>query len=445
MKQKLALVLALVGLATAAFSQTGDSKYSGSKKGSLVGIHFNLSDYNAPSGIKDPLTGRVYQKIKDMNKGFSLSYWKGLNSRIDFSGKVNVLFKEFGAATSQTGSRSAGIELEPMVHLRPYGDNSLIAPFLSVGVGAGYYYEDFGAYVPAGLGFQVNFKSNSYIIVQALYRWTLTDDVYPDNLFYSFGVAQNIGKEKAAPVEIPIPIVEPPKDRDGDGVLDVDDKCPDTPGVAALQGCPDRDGDGIADADDKCPDVKGLARYQGCPIPDTDKDGINDEEDKCPTVPGVARYQGCPIPDTDGDGVNDEEDKCINEAGPASNFGCPVIKEEVIQRVNAAAKNIFFATGSSKLLPKSFKSLDDVVKALKDNPTYNVSIDGYTDNTGTVEKNQILSEQRAGSVKTYLVSKGVSESSVTSTGHGIDNPVADNKTAAGRARNRRTEMTVRNF
>jgi len=84
--------------------------------------------------------------------------------------------------------------------------------------------------------------------------------------------------------------------------------------LASLKGCPDRDGDGIADIDDKCPDVKGLARYQGCPIPDTDKDGINDEEDKCPTVPGVARYQGCPIPDTDGDGVNDEEDKCINEA-----------------------------------------------------------------------------------------------------------------------------------
>ena len=62
--------------------------------------------------------------------------------------------------------------------------------------------------------------------------------------------------------------------------------------LASLQGCPDRDGDGITDAEDKCPDVPGLARYQGCPIPDTDKDGINDEVDKCPTVPGVSPLPG---------------------------------------------------------------------------------------------------------------------------------------------------------
>jgi hypothetical protein len=123
-----------------------------------------------------------------------------------------------------------------------------------------------------------------------------------------------------------------------------------------LPGCPDRDGDGIADGDDKCPDVAGLARYQGCPVPDTDKDGINDEADKCPTVPGLARYQGCPIPDTDGDGVNDEEDKCINEKGRL-NFGCPVIDEKTIERVNRAAQNVF-ATGSHKL-PLNHSLLND--------------------------------------------------------------------------------------
>ena len=153
--------------------------------------------------------------------------------------------------------------------------------------------------------------------------------------------------------------------------------------LAALHGCPDRDGDGIADKDDKCPDVAGLAKYQGCPIPDTDKDGINDEEDKCPNVPGVARYQGCPIPDTDKDGVNDEEDKCPNEAGPASNFGCPVIDVVVVEKVNKAAKNIFFATGSAKLLAKSYGSLKDVAQILKDNPSYKINIDGYTDITGS--------------------------------------------------------------
>jgi len=228
-------------------------------------------------------------------------------------------------------------------------------------------------------------------------------------------------------------------------VLDVDDKCPDVKGLASLQGCPDRDGDGIADGDDKCPDVAGLARYQGCPIPDTDKDGINDEQDKCPTVPGVARYQGCPIPDTDGDGVNDEEDKCINEKGPASNYGCPVIDEKIVERVNKAAQNVFFATGSAKLLAKSFPKLNDVVTILKENPSYKVNIDGHTDDVGKDENNQTLSENRAASVKAYLAGKGIEESRLTSTGYGETKPVADNKTAAGRAKNRRVEMTVSNY
>ena len=260
------------------------------------------------------------------------------------------------------------------------------------------------------------------------------------------GIALKAGvgrKLVAAPAPVmPVVVV---LDRDGDGVLDAVDRCPDTAGPASLQGCPDRDGDGIADIDDKCPDVFGTARYQGCPIPDTDKDGINDELDKCPTVPGLARYQGCPIPDTDGDGVNDEEDKCINEKGPASNFGCPVISEEIIKRVKIAAQNIFFETAKSRLLPKSFPKLNDVVSILKDNPSFKVQIDGHTDSQGSDEYNHTLSHDRAASVTAYLVSKGIDESRLSFTGYGESKPVADNKTAAGRAQNRRVEMTLRNY
>ncbi|HVZ95587.1 MAG TPA: OmpA family protein, partial [Chitinophagaceae bacterium] len=180
-----------------------------------------------------------------------------------------------------------------------------------------------------------------------------------------------------------------------------------------------------------------MARYQGCPIPDTDKDGINDEEDKCPTVPGLARYQGCPIPDTDGDGVNDEEDKCPNLPGVKENQGCPLIKEEVKKRVDYAAQNILFVTGSYKLAPKSLKGLDEVVKILNDNPEMKLAIDGHTDNVGKEDRNQTLSENRANAVKQYFVSKGIAESRITAAGHGATMPIADNKTAAGRQKNRR--------
>ena len=240
----------------------------------------------------------------------------------------------------------------------------------------------------------------------------------------------------------PAPIVT---DRDGDGVMDADDKCPDTPGSASLMGCPDRDGDGIADADDKCPDAAGTAKYQGCPVPDTDGDGVNDEMDKCPSVAGVAKYDGCPIPDTDGDGVNDEVDRCPTRAGDAANQGCPVIAKEVIEKVNYAAKNVFFATGSYKLMPKSFSSLDAVVALLKADESLMIDIEGHTDAQGSDESNQVLSDNRAGAVKTYLVSKGIAETRLKSAGFGETKPVADNTSAAGRAKNRRTEMIVRNY
>lgn len=444
MKHKLKLLAAFAILCSSSFAQ---KSMLPAKKGQLVGVHFNLADFKAPTGIKDPISGRVYSTVREMNKGISVSYWKGLTDKIDFSAKANVMFRDYASIyRGVTGKPEVGIELEPTINIRPFTDAARIAPFLTAGIGGGMYNDKFGAYVPAGVGLQFNMNSLTYLFLQAQYKFTLTDKILGDNLFYSFGLAQNIGKEK--PIVLPPPpppVVEAPKDRDGDGVIDAEDKCPDVKGLASLQGCPDKDGDGITDADDKCPDVKGLVKYNGCPIPDTDKDGVNDEADKCPTVAGVARYQGCPIPDADNDGVNDEEDKCPNEAGPASNYGCPVIAQAVVDKINYAAKNILFATGSSKLLPASYKSLNEVAKIMAADKSLKLDIDGFTDNTGTAEKNQSLSESRANSVKAYLVSKGVDESTMTATGHGQENPIADNKTAAGRTKNRRVEMKARNY
>jgi outer membrane protein OmpA-like peptidoglycan-associated protein len=435
MKQKLTFLFALAIFCTSVFAQ---QKWTASKKESLIGIHFNMADFNGPTGIKDPLTGKVYSPIKDMSKGLSFSYWKGLTNKIDFSTKLNMMFHNYNLINNGLSDKTElGLELEPTINIRPIADNSKLAPFLTAGVGVGYYTGDFGAYIPAGVGLQFNMNSVVYLFVQAQYKFSLTTDVLNDNLFYSFGLAQNITKQKPviAPPPPPLPIVEVPKDRDGDGVLDVNDKCPDVKGLASLQGCPDRDGDGIADADDACPDVKGLAKYKGCPIPDTDKDGVNDEDDKCVTVSGVARYQGCPIPDTDGDGINDEEDKCPNVAGPADNFGCPVI--------GIKSYEIAFKPGSAVLLPKAKLILDTVVTYLNVNTGVNVTVDGHTDNTGTDKINDPLSLKRAEASKAYIVSKGVAADRMTTTGFGSKQPVADNKTAAGRLKNRRIEIKIK--
>ncbi len=109
------------------------------------------------------------------------------------------------------------------------------------------------------------------------------------------------------------------KDKDGDGVSDKRDICPDVFGVAELNGCPDRDGDGLSDEVDACPDVKGLRRFAGCP--DTDEDGVQDLLDACPDVAGSVETKGCP--DSDMDGIIDELDECPNKFGYADLGGCP--------------------------------------------------------------------------------------------------------------------------
>ena len=236
----------------------------------------------------------------------------------------------------------------------------------------------------------------------------------------------------------------PVPDTDGDGINDKDDKCPTVKGVKEYQGCPipDTDGDGMNDKEDKCPTVKGVKEYDGCPIPDTDGDGINDKEDKCPTLKGVKEYQGCPIPDSDGDGLNDKEDRCPKLAGPKENQGCPVISEVAKKKVDYAANYVLFATGKYQLLSASYKRLDEVVKILKDTLDMNLSIDGHTDNVGRDEYNLTLSENRATAVKNYFISKGIAESRIKSAGHGEAMPLTDNKTAAGRMKNRRVEMKL---
>jgi OOP family OmpA-OmpF porin len=228
-------------------------------------------------------------------------------------------------------------------------------------------------------------------------------------------------------------------DKDLDSVADASDRCPDNAGPVALQGCPDRDGDGIADIDDVCPDQKGLALYKGCP--DTDGDGIPDNLDKCPTKAGLAAFDGCP--DTDGDGVPDNLDRCPLKAGPISNHGCPEVSVEVKKRLAFAATALEFETNKAVIKKKSYPLLDEIVAILNEYKDYYMTIQGHTDDVGTDAKNMILSKDRAASVKSYFVSKGIATDRLETDGFGESRPVATNKTAAGRAKNRRVEMDLK--
>ncbi len=103
---------------------------------------------------------------------------------------------------------------------------------------------------------------------------------------------------------------------------------------------------------------------------------------------------------------------------------------------------ILFATNSSTLSEASKNALRNFASSLKTNPDTYVKIVGHTDNTGSVDLNQTLSEKRAKSVDDYLVQQGVSNGRLTYEGRGLHEPVADNSTAAGRAENRRVEVFI---
>jgi len=189
----------------------------------------------------------------------------------------------------------------------------------------------------------------------------------------------------------PPPVEKPPVDSDGDGLVDSIDQCPNEP----------EDKDNFQDDD-------------GCPDPDNDQDGILDVDDKCPNEPGVP-------PD-----------------------GCPrVYKNIVVTETKIELKQtVYFDTNKTTIKPVSFSLLDEVASAMKDHPKLTVEIQGHTDSQGDDNFNLKLSQGRAESVRTYLIKQGISSDRMVPKGYGETTPVADNRTADGRAQNRRVEFVI---
>lgn len=430
------LVLLFVAF-TAFVSVNGqDNNY---KKLPSFGFQFSMIDFPTANELRTTSLARVldrgdWKKVGRMSPALTMNYMQGLSNHIDFMGRFTAGFVGYPFRNPSLSSNPEGIYLEAdaNANIKLLTDNFIVVPYIQVGVGGAYAQRKFMAQIPIGAGLQFKLGEETFLHLNTNYRVPVTDRANY-SLMHSFGITAALKQRKAPEPKVVVP--EVPKDRDGDGVLDSVDVCPDVPGLATLKGCPDTDKDGIADNEDKCPTVAGLAKYQGCPVPDSDKDGINDENDKCPTVPGVARYEGCPIPDGDGDGVNDEEDKCPAVAGVAENFGCPKISFEPAK--------VLFKTGSAVLLPQGKQELDRVVTFLAENSGFSVEVNGHTDNTGSDKVNNPLSLKRAEAAKAYLVKKGVDASRLYTEGFGSSQPVDTNDTPEGRSQNRRVEVKIK--
>ena len=253
--------------------------------------------------------------------------------------------------------------------------------------------------------------------------------------------------------------IEPaPGDRDGDGLLDPVDKCPNQPenynGVEDDDGCPDdpdSDGDGIADSIDQCElspeDKDGYLDTDGCPEVDNDLDGLLDAADKCPSEPedldGYQDEDGCPDPDNDSDTVLDTKDQCPNQPGSTTEepLGCPGNRLVVVTDCEVKiTQQILFELNKDKIRPVSFEVLDAVIDVLNKNPSIKLEVQGHTDNKGAAAYNKDLSRRRAASVMKYLVAHGVTTSRLTSMGYGMERPIVDNGSEANRSLNRRVQF-----
>jgi outer membrane protein OmpA-like peptidoglycan-associated protein len=384
------------------------------------------------------------------------------NNDIQYDAKLWV----FGYRGSFVLHLSDSWKLQPYL-LAGYGGLTSLSSDQSVVSG------DTWSFLHAGAGFNVGFTPwvGLRLSGRILVPWTATPLIPhgdrigytgPDfevfgGLYFNFSEVERIqifSKEKI------IERVPTNKDKDGDGIADNVDKCPNEPedkdGFQDDDGCPDldNDGDGIPDAIDKCPnqpeDKDGFEDEDGCPDPDNDKDGILDGLDKCPNEPedkdGFQDQDGCPDPDNDKDGIPDAIDKCPNEPETVNHYkdedGCPDEVPAEVKKFTGVIEGINFKTASAEILPGSWAVLDRALKVLQDYPDVNLEISGHTDSKGKAAYNLGLSQRRADAVKLYFVSRGIASNRLVSIGYGKDRPIADNSTASGRATNRRTEFKL---
>lgn len=472
MKQLKVFAAALLFAGTATQAQNADQPWA-------VTVGVNALDGGRSSVATDfpDRFGQYFQtdnwSILPSASVLNVSRYLGANVSFGVTGSVNKMKKVVMSADSNTidglfnGQRTMagtdlmyyGVDGQFRYSIGGLLGSKWFDPSVHVGGGYTFLGKASSGNVNGGLGLTLWFSDNIGLNLSSTYKHQLEDEgvlraqnvSVPTHLQHTAGVTFRFGGKDTDNDGILDKYDECPEvaglkqfngcpDTDADGVVDHLDECPNVFGDPKFNGCPDTDGDGIADNVDACIDEPGLPEFNGCP--DTDNDGVTDAQDECPEEAGPKDNNGCPWPDSDEDGVIDRLDECPEVAGPASNKGCPEVKEEHIKQLNDYGKTILFNTGKSTFQEKTYAVLDNMANVMNQFPNAKFAIEGHTDNTGTDKINDPLSNDRANAVRNYLISKGISANRLTAEGFGSKRPIADNKTAEGRANNRRTEIKL---
>jgi outer membrane protein OmpA-like peptidoglycan-associated protein len=465
----------------AAKAQTEEKKWN-------IGLHGGIIQYNGD-------LGRDWYKTDKTMYGFGgLSVSRYLWKYMD----LNFLFTRgtLGYDSGVTGYKSDFSAASLNLRFNLIGPQYAVRPYVFGGIGAvlfdnqlNFHKEKIDSALPTAGG-GINFRLSPVISLnlQETFMFTNNDSrdgiesgANDDYLTHMVGLTFNLGNSPDTdhdgvsdkkdncpdtPTGVAVDKMGCPLDRDTDGVADYLDNCPDTAGSKTLNGCPDKDNDGVEDSKDRCPDQAGPSTLKGCPDADkdgvadiddqcantkigtrvdtkgcaidSDNDGVMDDVDRCPNLAGVIALNGCP--DSDADGIADLDDKCPNAKGTLENKGCPEIVKADIVKITYIGSKIFFDNNSDKLKVASLSQLDELAKILYKYEGASLTIAGHTDSVGADNFNLTLSQKRAESVRKYLIEKGIAAERLTSVGYGETQPVADNKIALGRAKNRRVEL-----
>ncbi len=427
--------------------------------------HFYIGAGFGRSTLQPETSGSAYTLDDDSDSGHR--FYGGLDLSESFS--VELSLSDLGSADLKpAGKLDYSINaVNVLYYLYNQGEMKHVgmAAYLKAGLGkmdvtADIPYElDNSTQIALGAGLEYAWE-NGFAVRADLESFDKDASLFSVGLLYRFGKQQK----------------PEPKDSDRDGVLDQNDQCPQTPLNAPVnaKGCQlDSDKDGVVDMQDQCPQTQPGATVDstGCEL-DTDGDGVKDSQDQCPqTAQGVAvDNTGCAL-DSDGDGVVDSLDQCPKTASGikvdvrgcaldsdkdgvidsldkcpgtksgslVDESGCPVPVEPIF---NAPLAGVNFKLASAELTSSAKLVLDDAVKVLLQYPTVQIEIQAHTDSQGTQANNQKLSDLRAQSVFEYLQSKGIETKRMKPVGYGETMPLMTNKTAKGRAKNRRVEFKV---
>lgn len=359
----------------------------------------------------------IFEGSEDVKNGMNLGLRAGYNFTKYIGVEAYGHYTHTGPIGQQEWSRGSdvnvyGYGVEGIFHLLP---NGAFVPFVAAGVGGVHYsttwrdtFENKRNKITADYGAGVKYFLTDNFALRGDVRHVVPFGDMHNNLLATVGVTLAFGgAKKAAPVAAPAPAP--------------------TPAPAPVPVAPvivDTDKDGVPDESDKCPNTLAgvVVDENGCPM-DSDKDGVADYLDKCPGTPAGVKVDkdGCPPPVV-----------VKKEAAAAP---------EIIEKGRATIK-VLFDTNKANIKKGTLEDVDNLVGVMKQLPDLNVAIEGHTDSVGNAAYNKKLSQKRAESVKKYMVDNGIGEDRIKAVGFGMEKPIADNKTAEGRAKNRRVEAAV---